>query len=255
MWVKVKTSNKLLLIAATVLFTLSKVLSSFRLTKILAAGGVVLTEWQNMKLYWLGMYYNLFLPGGIGGDGYKVYLLNKRFGTKTKRLITIFFLDRLNGVFSLGILIVTTGFFVTFPEEWHVPILLAIALPAGIVFTYFFVKKLFADFLKPFFGVLGHSLVVQVLQMGSVITILYSLGIADHFTIYLLLFLISSIVSIVPVTPGGAGLRELTFTIGATLFPIDAEVAVVTGSLFFFISAVVSLVGMWWHFRQGELVE
>lgn len=255
MWTKVRSSNFLFLFLGLVLFTASKVVASFRLTRLLVPCGITITEKENLKLYWLGMYYNLFLPGGIGGDGYKIYVLNKRFQVKTKRIVSALFLDRINGVFSLGIMICVMGYFVDFPEELPIKALLIIALPLGILFAYFFVKKLFNDFLKVFFNVLGHSLLVQLLQVASVIFILLSLGVEDHFTIYLLLFLISSIVSIVPITPGGAGLRELTFTFGATLFPIDAEVAVVTGSLFFFITALVSLVGVYYHFNQGKMLD
>ncbi|QKG53302.1 lysylphosphatidylglycerol synthase transmembrane domain-containing protein [Hymenobacter sp. BRD67] len=61
------------------LFTLSKLISSVRLNTFFRAVGIQLTERYNLRLYWLGMFYNLFLPGGIGGDGYKVYLLGKEF--------------------------------------------------------------------------------------------------------------------------------------------------------------------------------
>jgi len=35
------------------------------------------------------MFYNLFLPGGIGGDGYKIYLLNKLSNKSIKSLTTV----------------------------------------------------------------------------------------------------------------------------------------------------------------------
>ena len=65
------------LILALVAFLASKFLSAFRLNFFFRALGLKLNDWFNLKLYLLGMLYNQFLPGGIGGDGYKVYLLNK----------------------------------------------------------------------------------------------------------------------------------------------------------------------------------
>lgn len=53
---------------------------------------------QNLKLYALGMFYNLFLPGGSGGDGYKVYLLRKLYKAPVKHLLSAVLLDRINGV-------------------------------------------------------------------------------------------------------------------------------------------------------------
>lgn len=65
------------LAAAVLLFTLSKVASAERLRMLFQHIGLFLGRWSHLKLYWLGMYYNLFLPGGIGGDGYKIFLLGR----------------------------------------------------------------------------------------------------------------------------------------------------------------------------------
>ena len=255
MWEKLTSSNVWLLLVALIMFTVSKIISSFRLTKFFRVADIPISEKENLKLYLLGMYYNLFIPGGIGGDGFKVFILNKRYQIKAKKVLSPLFLDRANGLFSLGIMIVLMGFVVEFPEEWHAHLLLAAALPVGILFAYLFVKKLFKPFVKVFFVCTWHSIWVQTTQVIAVMCILYSLGIESNYPVYLLLFLVSSIVSIVPVTPGGAGLRELTFTLGATVFAIDTEVAVVTGSLFFFITALVSLGGVYYHFNQQDLVD
>src|SRR5688500_17811016 len=64
-WQLLKASNKWWLLMATVLFTLSKVVSSFRLNFYLKNINAGLPETANLRLYWLGMFYNLFLPGGI----------------------------------------------------------------------------------------------------------------------------------------------------------------------------------------------
>ena len=38
--------------------------------------GVFISEKESLKLYYKGMFYNIMLPGGIGGDGYKGYYLH-----------------------------------------------------------------------------------------------------------------------------------------------------------------------------------
>ena len=68
------TSNPYYLIGAFVFFGLSFVLSAFRQNLSFRNTGADLSQQLNIKLFWLGMFYNLFLPGGIGGDGIKVYL-------------------------------------------------------------------------------------------------------------------------------------------------------------------------------------
>ena len=92
------------LFLALITFNASKILSAFRLNHFFRALGLRLNERYNLKLYYLGMLYNQFLPGGIGGDGYKVYLLNKIHKTPVKGLIAATLLDRISGVVALGFL-------------------------------------------------------------------------------------------------------------------------------------------------------
>ena len=78
-------ANWVFLGAAVLLYALSKLLSAFRLNIYFRNIKLGLPEWENIKLYWLGMFYNLFLPGAIGGDAYKVILLNKKLGAPYKK--------------------------------------------------------------------------------------------------------------------------------------------------------------------------
>lgn len=98
-------SNKTWLMAATIFFTASKLTAAVRLNFYFRNISLRLSERTNAKLYWLGMFYNLFLPGGIGGDAYKVILLNKKGKVNSYKLTSAaVLLDRLSGVAGLGIL-------------------------------------------------------------------------------------------------------------------------------------------------------
>ena len=66
-------------------FAFSKFLASFRLNIYFKNIGIHLTQKQNLKLYWLGMFYNLFLPGAISGDAYKVILLTRKYDVSYKK--------------------------------------------------------------------------------------------------------------------------------------------------------------------------
>src|SRR5690554_8135748 len=92
------SANWFYLFVASLLFVLSKIFSSFRLNYYFLDLGLKIPTLENLKLYGIGMFYNLFLPGGIGGDGYKVYLLNKSYQTPVKQLLQAVLLDRLNGM-------------------------------------------------------------------------------------------------------------------------------------------------------------
>ncbi|MGB7395070.1 MAG: lysylphosphatidylglycerol synthase transmembrane domain-containing protein, partial [Pricia sp.] len=96
-WGILRESRPAYLALALGLFITSKVLSAFRLNLYFHQLGVKLSQKSNLKLYLLGMFYNLFLPGGIGGDAYKGYLIRKKFGVRTKKVVSVLLLDRLSG--------------------------------------------------------------------------------------------------------------------------------------------------------------
>src|SRR5690606_385583 len=84
-------SNPLFLILAFIAYSCSVVIGSSRLNGFFGGVGLRLSERYNFKLYLLGLFYNLFLPGGVGGDGYKVYFLRRKFEVKGRRLLTAVF--------------------------------------------------------------------------------------------------------------------------------------------------------------------
>ena len=114
--VAVKKANVWWLIAGFVMYTISKLFGSKRLNIYFKNIGIILPEWQNIKLYWLGMFYNLFLPGAITGDAYKVLLLSKRYTIPYKKTTSAVLLDRFSGLLSLGIIATIYSSFIL-PEK------------------------------------------------------------------------------------------------------------------------------------------
>lgn len=80
-----KKSDPLYFSLAVLFFVLSKVISAIRTNLYFHQIGAPLTQWSNLKLSLLGMFYNLFLPGGIGGDAYKGYVVQKEYQPGTKK--------------------------------------------------------------------------------------------------------------------------------------------------------------------------
>ena len=70
---------------------------------------------------------------------------------------------------------------------------------------------------------------------------------------YLFIFLVSSIVSVIPLTLGGIGSREVTFFYGATLLNLDENTSIGISMVFFLITAFVSLFGIFYHFKKPNL--
>lgn len=243
----VKTINWIWIIPAVLLFVVSKVFTSFRLNLYFKNIGLRISESQNWRLYLIGMFYNLFLPGGIGGDGYKVYLLNKEFKTPVKKLIQSALLDRLGGLVAIVFLLFGLFLIVDIQLDFLESQLWNGLMIAGLVGTlpafWLAQKYFFRDFLPSFWPANGWSFAGQIAQLICAWFILIALGIDDNILAYQLVFLLSSIVAVLPLTIGGVGARELVFVYAHTYAGIEETAAVAFSLLFFLISATVSLVG------------
>jgi len=192
------------------------------------------------------MFYNLFLPSGIGGDGYKIHLLKKSHNNiKTSTIIVVTLLDRLSGVvpllFFAGILFIFSDFFHRFIWlDWIVILGTISIFPIFYIINFY----LFRGYIKIFFTTTLLGALVQLLQLISALFIVYAIGYEEYLTIFLTLFLISSVMAVLPISVGGIGIRELTFLYGLTLIGIDANSGIAFSMLFFLITAISSFVGV-----------
>ena len=243
----VKTIHWFWLVPAVLLFILSKVATAVRLNQYFKNIGLILSEKLNFRLYLVGMVYNLFLPGGIGGDGYKVYLLNKEFKTPVKKLLQAALLDRLGGLVAIVFLLFGLFLLVDLDLEFLESSLWNGLMIAGLILTipgFWLVQKLvFKDFLPSFWSANLWSFAGQIAQLICAWFILMSLGIDEKILAYQLVFLLSSIVAVLPLTIGGVGARELVFVYAHQYAGIEETAAVAFSLIFFLITAGVSLMG------------
>ena len=235
------SARTIFLIIAMLLFVASKVVASFRTLLILNRYNVSINWWRNLKLYWTGMFYNLFLPGGIGGDVYKTVIINRMHTSGIKTSAVAIIMDRVAGVVALIILALIGMIFTSLYEKYNWVVFAGIPLAivgfSGLIF--FFTPEL-----KGLSGkLLGWSFLVQVLQVLCVIFILLSFHIDTFYPQYILVFLISSIAAMLPLSIGGIGVRELVFYSLSSYFYLDQGVAVTVSFTFFIITAFSSLWG------------
>lgn len=240
--------NVLWLLLALLLFNTSKITSAFRLNLFFQSIGLFISNQLNLVLYYIGMFYNLFLPGGIGGDGYKVYILNKNYQAPVKSLVTAALFDRLSGLAALAFLAIGLGIFSNVYEQvgimlGSVKYLLWIALLLVHPVFYLVSKFLFKESVKFIHQTNALSVGVQVFQLVCAFFILQALGVESNHLDYLALFLISSVVAVLPFTIGGVGARELVFLLGYEYLPINQNSAIAFTLLFFLITALSSLTG------------
>ncbi|EOR92831.1 hypothetical protein ADIARSV_3919 [Arcticibacter svalbardensis MN12-7] len=244
------TSNLWFILLAFFTYLLSQVVSSWRLLGFLKAIGLDFSFGFNFRLYLLGMFYNVFLPGGIGGDGYKVYLLRKKYKLPTKRLLLALFFDRLSGLWAVGFISVSLIIFIPqiqIPKTWPIA-----ALLIGTLIYYLVMKRFFTDYSRHFFRSHIKAGTVQSLQILSVIFILLSQNFTGKYSPYLFSFLMSSIAALVNIGVAGLGVRDLFMAHASSVFDINQNLAVFITFTFWMINVLASLPGLWFVYRSKE---
>lgn len=241
-------ANWLYLFFALIAFILSKIISSYRLNIYFRNIGICLSEWDNLKLYWLGMFYNLFLPGSVGGDAYKVVLLKREFDAPYKKTTAAVLLDRFSGLLGLGLILAVYSIFVL-DQPLHVAGIVTGAL-IGVIVLYIIVRRWLKDFIPSFFPTLLLGLLVQGAQVICAYLIMAALGISLHETAFIFLFLVSSVVSVLPLTIGGLGIREVVFLQGSAFFGLAQETSIVISILFYLITLFTSAWGLIYVFKD-----
>ena len=240
------TANYLLLLTAFIFLVLSFVLSAFRQNLSFLNTGADLSQQLNIKLFWLGMFYNLFLPGGIGGDGVKVYLVNKYRKNGIKKNIGTMLVNRISGLVAVGMITVflyyLSGLHIAFGKAaW-------IGIPAVYFLYYFVLKFFFKSFLKIHAALFWWSLALQIMQFISALFILLAFHQTTDLFDYLFLFFVATIATAVPITIGGIGAREMIFLLGAKTLGLNNELCIALSFMFFLMSALFSLGGIYWVF-------
>lgn len=245
--------NVMLFIFGYMVQNLSVIFSSFRSRLYLREYGASISIYNGITLYYLGMFYNLLLPGGIGGDGYKIYLLwaKERFAKLTS--LRVFFYERLNGITALIFIALVFALHSSLIElYWYArPLIWSLLI---LVFPTYLLGAciIFRDRLRIAYKCLPYSLLAQCIHAISALIIIYALNITDDPVIifnYLLVIMASSVVAVLPITIGGCGIRELTFLYAAeTLSIVDLNTGIsfaicnyilyltagATGGLFFY---------------------
>jgi len=246
---QIKSVSPFYLLLAYILLVVAQIISSFRFSYYLETLGVSVNRLFCIGFYFAGMLCNTILPGGIGGDGYKVYFLKKHAYIPAKSSIRLIISDRASGL--LWLLLLAYG--AAYISAAHNMIiyfnyLLLVAVFSTIIGYLFSVRLLLKESLQTALGASVYSFFVQIISLLIVFAILKGMGVDDGYAGYGLLFLISSVLSIIPISIGGIGIRELTFIMGAAPLGLDADIGVAIGLIYFVINLICSLNGLFfWH--------
>lgn len=249
------------LIGATILSILLHIVSAYRMRYYLKSIGLAINKKFAIACYFTGMILNFILPGGIGGDGYKIYIISKLAKFSKLKILRALISDRASGMYIIIIAIITLACIVNinqffsyiFLDKW-LYYLFSVFLIFIITISYFIsIKIILKELPSTAIKAICFSVIIQFISCLIFITILVSFDYSninslDSLIIYLILFFISSLVSVIPFSIGGVGLRELTFLYGTKIFNLNSELGITVAILFFAITLISSLPGLFfWH--------
>lgn len=242
------------LLPAILLFNASQFVSAYRLLQYYKTLNAGIQYRYNLQLYYTGMFYNLFLPGGVGGDVYKVIILKKR-GIAWASAAKATFIDRVTGLLMLLVIMLLLLNFasVTLPVQLIRIISLAI-IPALLLYA-FIVQRYF----PPFGGVITKAIVlsavVQCLQLFAFFCLLQLLQAPlAAYVQYAVIFFAGAVVAALPISIGGIGIRELSMATGAIYLHVSSTIAISASIIFYLITAFSSTIGWWLPKSHNQIV-
>lgn len=242
---------------------------------LLEKQGVHLTYWKLLKLYYVGLFFNNFMPGNVGGDVKKIYDIRMQGGQDTVGAgLTATFFDRLFGLFFITLFALGVGFLFFMHDEeqqafiWpSVWIFLGFCvlfasmfsrrvgrllnailnkfLPQriGLRLTHMFTRfQCFRSF-KLWFLISCLSAVTQSLRIFVHYFCGLALGVDLTMSWYFYYIPLVAIISALPISIGGFGPREL---LAQSLFAkagVPGLESVVIQLLAYFVSLILSLFG------------
>lgn len=244
----IETPDFKLLFLAYLMLHISLFFSALRSRYYFSTFGIIFNRTFSLSLYYIGSFFNIILPGGVGGDGYKVYLIWKlqKFSKLTSLRIMLY--ERVNGVYILIflalILLCFSSFYLLIPYGKHLIAIAIITLtPSYLLCT----KYILRDKTKTMLFASIYSFFVQFFQVMFSLCLVKAIALDASFITYIdlsFLFLTASVLSIIPISIGGIGLRELTFFYGAKLLGNNPELGVAFAVLSFVLYVLVALPGL-----------
>jgi len=275
-----------LLLAAFAIYALSAFGGAWQWTWILRLAQLQVPAQELRRLYFIGLFFNNFLPANIGGDAYKIVDLGRQYHQPLK-VFCATLLDRLLGLSALtllALLVAATALILDIPLTNLVWLLVAVLLLLWLVLGLLLSRRI-GPRLPPLLERLGmrrlaprvarvvcefhlyrahpgrliaiffFSLAVQFLRILTHVVVGLGLGIALDVGQMVQLFVLVPMLAIsltLPITINGIGLRESVSAQLLTFTGLSAAIVVALEVVAYFVQVIFSLYGgllFWWGRR------
>lgn len=261
------------LFASFVLLTASYAAGAAQWHLILSVADIEIPFLKTLGLYYVGLFFNNFLIGGMGGDLFRVYDLHKhQGGTGLSPSLASVFVDRFTGLLALLFIACVVGTFVS-REEGSLYVVMLFVMASWILLIALLLykpladrlvkpiamrlpEKLYARFQRLYYSVhnfrlhprrLLYAFLIALLVQGMRITSIWCVGRAlgdeSAFLYYLLFVPVISIAASLPISIGGTGPREQTSILLFRHIGVGRELAFSIGFFTYGLSLLTTLPG------------
>jgi len=265
-WEAAVNANRWYLSGAVIIFLGSIVLNSHRWQLLASAVGFRRPLRELVQYYYVGMFFNLFLPSTVGGDFSRCYYLSKGTGKYANALYSVL-ADRALGIAvlflmaSLGLIFgpgggglpwqlkapIFTGTFLVFAVMPFVPLLSRKVLGDKNWVSRQFNNSAAAVYWqdkKLMLVCLLWSIVLQLVMVGIHIAIGLALGLTNIPLWYYLVFYPSvAVLGFITPSFNGIGIREWAYTYFLTLMGVDRSHALTYALIWLGLTTLMSLMG------------
>jgi uncharacterized protein (TIRG00374 family) len=213
-----------------------------------------------VRLYFIGMFFNLFLPTSVGGDVARAWYLNAKSGRGMVAAVSVF-VDRLSGLILLLVLAIGGSLACTIDLPKWIPasvwgtavfaVLGFVTLPlASRMLSRFSRLQRLVDGIRYFVRqprlVVGTSALSLVVQAANVI-MLWLLGVAIAapvpFSYYWVLVPMISLITLLPISLNGMGVREGGMILFLAPLGVSQTTAMSMAFLWFSVFTAASVMG------------
>lgn len=266
-WAQAKEFNFYMLALAFIVNFFQIILGAERWLRVIRSIGGNLKRWQAIEYHYTGLFFNLALPGMVGGDALRIWKSHKA-GLRFSMAFNAVMLERVATVFALLLLVTVLGPLLIArlgdnPATYAFPILTGISLIGLAVLMsmdYLAVRfiqwrliqalaHLAADARSLFLSLFHGPRVLGLAAMGHAILALevyiLAIGLSVNVTLVDCLVLIPPVVLVMtlPISISGWGLREGAMVTAFSFIGVPAESALVLSVVFGLVTMGVAVPG------------
>lgn len=199
------------------------------------------------RIYLMGMFFNIFMPGAIGGDMARIKYSSDHCRLSMKKAGLVVGIERLFGLTALFILF-AIGAILNFKMLpileinsylWGIPVIFVV-----IIFAKYWISKHIKIRFSMYLPILSLSAIGQLTDIIIVYLFCRYFSLNVSFGNLLIIMPLVYIATVLPISIGGLGVREGAMVGLFSLFSVDVSIVVIISFMMYLSKVGVGLIGL-----------